>query len=71
MRRIRQKRGFSQEGLAAEAEIDRTYVSALERGVYSASIDVIEKLATVLCVDAHKLLVPQSEESPRKKSTSS
>lgn len=47
---------MSQEALANEAEIDRTYVSALERGIYAASIDMIEKLAQVLDIDPMLLL---------------
>ena len=38
------------------AGIDRTYVSALERQVYSVSLDTIEKLAEVLSIDPHNLL---------------
>jgi hypothetical protein len=34
------------------ADIDRTYISALERCVYAASIDVVDRLAQVLGVDA-------------------
>jgi transcriptional regulator with XRE-family HTH domain len=56
LRRIRTDRGLSQEALADLAGIDRTYVSALERQVYSASIDTIEKLATVLDVKPTELL---------------
>jgi transcriptional regulator with XRE-family HTH domain len=51
LRKLRQAKGLSQEALADEAGIDRTYVSALERGVYSASITTIAKLATVLGVE--------------------
>jgi transcriptional regulator with XRE-family HTH domain len=39
LRRLRQAQGLSQEELADRAEIDRTYVSALERSVYAAGID--------------------------------
>lgn len=56
LRRYRIAAGLSQEALAADAEIDRTYVSALERSVYSASIDMIEKLAKVIGVEPSKLL---------------
>jgi transcriptional regulator with XRE-family HTH domain len=41
--RARQEKDLSQEALADLAGIDRTYVSALERQVYSASLDTIEK----------------------------
>jgi transcriptional regulator with XRE-family HTH domain len=68
-RNLRQQRllkGLSQEGLAADAGIDRTYVSALERGVYSASIDMIEKLAAVLEIPPHALLVANVKSSAPK-----
>lgn len=44
------------EALAEAAGLDRTYISALEREVYSASLDTIEKLAPVLGVAAFELL---------------
>jgi transcriptional regulator with XRE-family HTH domain len=56
LRRLRNDRGLSQEALAELAGIDRTYVSALERQVYSVSIDTIEKLARVLDVKPTELL---------------
>lgn len=56
LRKARHASGLSQEGLANEAGIDRTYVSSLERGVYSASIDMIERLADVLKVEPAGLL---------------
>ena len=57
LRRVRKERGLSQEGLAHEAGIDRTYVSALEREVYSASLDTIELLAKALGVEPAVLLI--------------
>ena len=56
LRRIRTERELTQEELAGLAGIDRTYVSALERQVYSASLDTIEKLADVLRVEPVELL---------------
>jgi transcriptional regulator with XRE-family HTH domain len=56
LRKIRHERGFSQETLAHEADIDRTYISALERGVYSASLTMLEKLADVLGVEPAELI---------------
>ncbi len=47
---------MSQEEVAHRAGIDRTYVSALERSVYNASIDVVDRLATALGVDVVDLL---------------
>ena len=56
LRRHRQKKGLSQEALAHEAGVDRTYISALERSVYGASIDMIDKLAKVLEIEPSALL---------------
>jgi transcriptional regulator with XRE-family HTH domain len=56
LRKLRQAKGLSQEELAHRAEIDRTYISALERSVYAAGIDVVERLARVLDVEAADLL---------------
>lgn len=58
LRRVRRDRGFSQEELAHRAGVDRTYVSALERGVYSASITMLAKLAQELGVEPWQLLAP-------------
>lgn len=56
LRRTRAERKLSQEALAFEAGIDRTYISALERGIYSASLDMVEKLAGVLRVEPALLI---------------
>ena len=56
MRKLRQANGLSQEEVAHRADIDRTYISALERCVYAASIDVVERLADVLGVEPAELL---------------
>lgn len=56
LKRLRQARGLSQEELAHRAEIDRTYVSALERSVYAAGIDVVDRIAKVLGVEASEML---------------
>ncbi len=61
LRAARQAKGLSQEEVAHRAEIDRTYVSALERCVYAASIDVVDRLATVLGIEAWELLRPPPE----------
>lgn len=57
LRTKRRSEGLSQEELAHRADIDRTYISALERSVYNASIDVVDRLARELGVEAADLLV--------------
>jgi transcriptional regulator with XRE-family HTH domain len=59
LRQTRLDKGFSQEELAYRANLDRTYISSLERCVYSVSLDVVDKLAKVLAVEPYKLLMPR------------
>lgn len=56
VRKLRETRGLSQEALAHLANIDRTYVSSIERERYSTSIDLLERLATALKVSPAELL---------------
>jgi transcriptional regulator with XRE-family HTH domain len=56
LKALREARGISQEELAHHAGLDRTYISSLERRIYAASIDVVDRLAKVLGVDAYELL---------------
>lgn len=56
LRSLRQARGWSQEQLAFEAGIHRTYISDLERGARNPTITVIGKLATTLGVKVGQLL---------------
>jgi len=56
LRRHRNASDLSQEELAHRAGIDRTYVSALERCKFAASVDVLDQLATALGVEPGDLL---------------
>jgi transcriptional regulator with XRE-family HTH domain len=60
IRKHRKALGLSQEELAHRADIDRTYISALERGRYAASVDILDRLAIALGVEAADLLVQPS-----------
>ena len=59
MKALRRLRGFSQEELAFRADIDRTYVSLLERKKYGATVDVLAKIADALGVEPFELLKPR------------
>ena len=59
LRLLRTARGLSQEGLAHEAGIHRTYVSALERRAYSVSVDRLDGLAAILNVEPYILLMEE------------
>lgn len=56
LKRYRRERGVSQEELAHLAEIDRTYISSLEWCQYAASIEVVDRLARALGIEAENLL---------------
>lgn len=56
LREYRRKAGFSQEGLAFECGLHRTYVSGVERGIRNPTILVLEKIAKALGISAAKLL---------------
>ena len=58
IRTSRVAKGWSQEQLALECGLDRTYVSAVERSRWNVSLSNIEKFATALDVAPWKLLVP-------------
>lgn len=61
LRQHRQAIGLSQEALALEADLQRNYVSLLERGQNSASLKTLFKLAPVLGVSVSNLLVQVEE----------
>jgi transcriptional regulator with XRE-family HTH domain len=48
LRDIRKSRGFSQESLANELEIDRSYVGRIERGEKNISIVMLRKILNIL-----------------------
>ena len=56
LRRLRNAKGWSQDDLALEADISRSYLSQLEKGVYYVSIKIIGKLATTLDVEPEEFL---------------
>jgi transcriptional regulator with XRE-family HTH domain len=53
---LRKQRGLSQERLALEAELERNYISLLERGLNSASLKTLFKLSPVLGVSVSQML---------------
>ncbi|MGK9086128.1 helix-turn-helix transcriptional regulator [Brucella intermedia] len=60
LRIMRHARGLSQEKLAHQAGIDRTYISSLERCIYSPTIDMVATLAEILEVSPADLLTHES-----------
>jgi len=56
VRRLRVSLRLSQEGLAAEAGLHRTYIGAIERAERNVSLDNVERLALALKVKPSSLL---------------
>jgi transcriptional regulator with XRE-family HTH domain len=56
----RKRLNLSQEDLASRAEIDRTYVSGIERQVRNPTITVVAKFAEALETTAAELLAARS-----------
>lgn len=56
LRRARKKAGLSQEQLAEEAGIHRTYVSLLERDMKSPTVDVLLRICNALEIKASDIL---------------
>lgn len=56
VRRLREGRGWSQERLAGRAELNRSYMGEIERGVVMPSLATAAKLAAALEVPLWQLL---------------
>jgi transcriptional regulator with XRE-family HTH domain len=56
VRKIRKLNGFSQEGLALMCEIDRTYISKVERGVANPSLLILARIAKILNTSISELV---------------
>jgi transcriptional regulator with XRE-family HTH domain len=67
LRRLRNAKGMSQDDVAYEAEMSRSYLSKLEKGDFHASLKIIGRLATTLEVEpAEFLKLPTKKAAPRK-----
>jgi len=60
--RLRAERGFSQEGFAARAKINRAYMGKIERGEVNISIDNMHKIARSLSLSLGELLSEADKE---------
>jgi len=56
VKNFRRERRLSQEGLAFECGLHRTYISGVERGIRNPTVMVLEKIAEALKVSASRLL---------------
>lgn len=65
LRRLRRQKGLSQEALAYEAGVNRTYLSKLEIGASYVGLEIIGKLAAVLGIEPAELLKLPSRRTKR------
>lgn len=56
VKRYRKEAGLSQEGLAFECGLHRTYISGVERGIRNPTVTVLERIAGALKVPSARLL---------------
>ena len=67
LRRLRTERGISQERLAADAGVDRAYLSEIEREQGNVTVDLLDRLAAELdCRPGEFLAEPVANEAPPK-----
>ena len=55
LRKLRTEKGLSQEALALDCDLDRTYIGGIERGERNVSLINIEKIAVALDVPVREL----------------
>ena len=65
LRELREEKGLSQEELAADAELDRTYPSLLERGKRTPSLTILFEIACALDTSPQYLVIRTAMEIDR------
>ena len=58
VRTLRRERGLSQEELAFQAGMKRSYLSDLERGTRNPTVRALGRLAEALAIDPARLIAP-------------
>jgi len=61
LRELRQERNLSQEALALEADLQRNYISLIERGINQPTITTILKLAVALGIKPSEIVTRVEE----------
>lgn len=54
--KFRKDKGLTQEELAFDCELDRTYISGIERGIRNPTVLILQKIASALKIAPSKLL---------------
>ncbi len=66
VRRLRVERGISQERLAFDSGVDRSYLGGVERGEENPTIDILDRIAATLSVHISELVkeLPSDTQPP-------
>lgn len=67
LRRLRAAKHLSQDDLAYDAGVSRSYLSQLEKGAFYASLKIVGRLAGALEVEPAELLMPPARKAHRGK----
>jgi transcriptional regulator with XRE-family HTH domain len=62
VKRYRELKGISQEELAFQSDLHRTYVSGVERGIRNPTVAIVARLPVALGVKPAKLLEYQEDQ---------
>lgn len=66
LRRLRRAKGLSQEALAVDAGVNRTYLGNLERGTQYVGLEIVGRLADALQVEPADFLKVHKRSTGRK-----
>jgi len=61
IKELRLEKGLSQESLANQSDIDRTYISDIEKGERNISLKIIERLSETLQISLSELFKKTEE----------
>lgn len=61
LKKIRIEKGLSQHQLALHADLDRTYISLLERGLRTPTLATLFKISSALGIAPHKIVIQLEE----------
>lgn len=64
VRRVRVQKGISQERLAFDSGVDRSYLGGMERGEANPTVDILDRLAATLGVPLAEIFAEFGENSP-------
>jgi transcriptional regulator with XRE-family HTH domain len=65
LRRLRIERDVSQERLAFDSGVDRSYLGGMERGEENPTVDILDRVATTLAVSIDELFAPIEGKVPK------